>query len=138
MRRRVLVVDDDTNLCLALRYRFEREKYDVEVATNGWEALEKIRAEPPDVIILDLAMPHMNGLELLNRLRDDPHLLSVPVIILTAVGLDLYRGGRERPEVTDLIMKPFTTKRLVSAVRKALEDSNQGEAHLDRRLSSAG
>ena len=122
------MVDDDPNLRVALKFRLEREKYDVQLAADGLEALEKVRAEQPDAIILDLMMPRMNGLEFLSRLRHDLHMLSIPVIILTAVGLDLYRGKSERLEFADLIRKPFSAKRLVSSVKRALEGPNSGES----------
>ena len=128
MVQRIMVVDDDSNLRRALKYRLEREKYDVELAADGSEALLKVNAERPDAIILDLAMPKMNGLQFLHRLRDDPRMLSIPVIILTAVGLDTYQGDGNRLEFADLITKPFSTNRLVSAVKRALEGSDHGEA----------
>ena len=125
-----MVVDDDLNLSLALKYRFEREKYDVQMAADGSEALKKVRTERPDLIILDLAMPEMNGLEFLGRLRDDPHMPSIPVIILTAVGLGPYQEKGDGLQFADLVMKPFHTKKLVSAVKQALEGSNHG-GHID-------
>ena len=128
MVQRIMVVDDDSNLRRALKYRLEREKYDVELAADGSEALRKVNAERPDAISLDLAMPKMNGLQFLHRLRDDPRMLSIPVIILTAVGLDTYQGNGKRPEFADLITKPFSTNRLVSAVKRALEGSDHGGA----------
>ena len=126
MTQRIMVVDDDSNLRLALKYRFECEEYDVEVASDGAEALEKAGAEQPDLIILDLAMPNMDGLEFLDRLRGDPVRMSVPVIILTAVGLDPYRGDAEDLDFADLIVKPFKTRRLLSAVERALGSSHRG------------
>ena len=126
MTQRIMVVDDDSNLRLALKYRFECEEYDVEVASDGAEALEKASTEQPDLIILDLAMPNMDGLEFLDRLRGDPVRMSVPVIILTAVGLDPYRGGTEDLDFADLIVKPFKTRRLLSAVERALGSSHRG------------
>ena len=128
MTQRIMVVDDDSNLRQALKYRLEREMYDVDLAADGSEALRKVNTERPDAIILDLAMPHMNGLEFLGRLRDDPHTLSIPVIILTAVGLDACQASREGLDLADLIMKPFSTHRLISAVKRALQVSSHGEA----------
>ena len=126
MAQRIMVVDDDSNLRLALKYRLEREKYHVEVAADGFQALDMVNTEPPDVIILDLAMPNMNGVEFLVRLRSNPQMLNIPVIILTAVGLDPYTGGTDDLAVADLIMKPCNAKDLVSAVKRALQGARHG------------
>jgi len=125
--RRIMVIDDDSNLRLALKYRFEREKYIVQAAANGMEALEKAKAEQPDLIILDLAMPKMDGFEFLSRLQDDPQMLNIPVIVLTAVGLEPYGGRSENLKIADLIMKPFKAHRLISSVKEILGNSDNSE-----------
>ena len=127
MTRRIMVIDDDSNLRLALKYRFEREEYIVQTAADGFEALEKVRAERPDLIILDLAMPKMNGLEFLSRLRDEFQALDIPVVVLTAVGLDGYRGQGDGLRIADLIMKPFDARRLIASVEEALANPDQSK-----------
>ncbi len=102
--RTILVVDDEVDLLELLTYNFEREGYRVETATNGVQGLEAARRAPPDLIVLDIMMPGMDGIDVCRRLRQDPLLQSVPVIMLTArtededyvrgldVGADIYLG----------------------------------------------
>lgn len=82
----IMVIDDDANIRAILKYRFEKEDFTIRLAKNGVDALEQIGRELPDLVILDLMMPEMNGLELLSHLRENPQTVSIPVIVLTALG----------------------------------------------------
>jgi two-component system cell cycle response regulator len=84
MARRVMVVDDNKDLVLILKRYLEAEGYEVIPAYDGPEALELVPTESPDVIVLDVYMPQMNGKEVLRRLKDDPATADIPVIMQTA------------------------------------------------------
>lgn len=100
----ILIVDDEADLLDMLRYNFERESYRVETAVDGEEGLRKAREMRPDLIILDVMMPRMDGIEACRRIREDAQLHRTPVIMLTArtededyvrgldVGADVYLG----------------------------------------------
>lgn len=84
-KKRILLVDDDPDFVDAVKSVVEKAGYDVEVAYDGREALEKVAARMPDLIILDVMMPVLNGHETCNKLRADPATSQIPVILLTAV-----------------------------------------------------
>ncbi|MEP6853779.1 MAG: response regulator transcription factor [bacterium] len=117
---RVLVVDDDPTVSDVVRRYLEREGIDVEVVTDGAIALKRALEDPPDLVVLDLMLPGMSGLEVCRRLRDRT---SVPIVILTALGEESDRVvGLERG-ADDYVSKPFSprelTLRVLSVLRRA-------------------
>ncbi|MBI5563980.1 MAG: response regulator [Chloroflexi bacterium] len=83
---RILVVDDNVSLVRMLEGVLRRQDFDVAVAYDGVEALAQVAAQPPDLIVLDIVMPRLNGYEVCRRLRDDPATAAIPVILLTVKG----------------------------------------------------
>lgn|GEM_PF-955313 len=120
MRRHILVVEDDENLLPLIARTLEIEGYRVARATCGPEALEHVRSQVPDLIVSDIMMPGMDGFELLERLRADSRVQSVPVIFLTALGdqTSLERG--HRLGVDHYLVKPFTPAQLLATVSGTL------------------
>jgi DNA-binding response OmpR family regulator len=114
---RVLLVDDDPAILRLLEVNFRMEGFGVDAANHGEEALAMATATPPDVVVLDLMMPGMDGRELCRRLRATPETASVPIVFLTA------RGRDETPEAdrTVVVAKPFDTVELITTVRSLLE-----------------
>ena len=117
---RIMLVDDDRNLQLALKYRLEKEGCHVLLATDGLDALEKIKAEKPDLIILDLAMPRMDGFGFLERVKGDDGGDNVPVIVLTAYGYESNRARSLELGAVEFVTKPFSPRQLVAEVWKIL------------------
>jgi DNA-binding response OmpR family regulator len=114
---RVLLVDDDPAILRLLDVNFRMEGFDVDAAGHGEEALALAAATPPDVVILDLMMPGMDGRQLYDRLRAVPATSSVPVVFLTA-------RGRDDALIADdaiVVQKPFDTVDLVQTVRTLVE-----------------
>src|SRR4051812_7332278 len=112
----VLVVEDEKDTRDALTLLLEREDYCVRVAANGREALQRLRGERPDVILLDLAMPVMDGREFRRRQKRDPALASIPVVIVSAaaeVGQEAVALG-----AASYLDKPVDPKRLLVTVRR--------------------
>src|SRR5215217_1876273 len=120
MSSTVLVIDDEKDLLELVRYNLEKEHIDVITAANGQEGLEIGLKHKPDLILLDLMMPGMSGLEVCKQLRADARTSRVPIIMLTAkagesdkvIGLEL---GAD-----DYITKPFSVRELLARVRAAL------------------
>jgi CheY-like chemotaxis protein len=118
---KIMLVDDDRNLQLALKYRLEKDGCHVLLARDGLDALEKIKAEKPDLIILDLAMPRMDGFGFLERVKGNAAGDSVPVIVLTAYGYQSNRDKSFELGAVEFIPKPFSPRQLVSEVWKILD-----------------
>jgi diguanylate cyclase (GGDEF)-like protein len=125
MKERVLVVDDDPDIVQFVRMNLELEGYDVETASNGLLALEAIKDRVPDLVLLDVMMPEMDGLSVLSRMRRSPATASTPVIILTARALadDRVRGLDLGAD--DYITKPFDLEELIARVRTVLRRAQQ-------------
>jgi CheY-like chemotaxis protein len=117
MGKRVLVVDDDRVIQQLLEVNLELEGYEVvATAADGREALEKIAALKPDLVILDIMMPKMDGLEVCRRLRADPELAKIPVILLSARAQDMdIREGLEIG-ASAYLTKPFDPVELLEVV----------------------
>ena len=118
MTKRVLLVEDEPNIVVSLRYLLTRAGFQVDVEDNGSEALKALLANPPDVAILDVMLPEMNGFEILEALRADERGAQVPVLMLTAKG---QREDRERAMAAGadrFVTKPFSNAELVAAVRE--------------------
>jgi len=122
---RILVVDDEERIINFLRSKLKASGYEVLTANNGLEGLEQAQAQEPDLIVLDLLMPKMDGLEMLKELRS---FSVVPVIILTAKGADADRIKGLQLGADDYLPKPFNPDELVArieAVRRRLEPSER-------------
>jgi DNA-binding response OmpR family regulator len=123
---KIMVVDDDPNIQLALKYRLEREGYHVLLAGDGVDALEKVKVEEPDLIILDLVMPRMNGFGFLEQMKGDGGDSAVPVIVLTAYGYESNRARSLELGAAEFVAKPFSPRRLVAEVWKILVPKERG------------
>ena len=124
-RSRILVVDDDQRILNFLSSKLKASGYEVLTAGNGLEGLEQAQAQEPDLIVLDLLMPKMDGFEMLKELRT---FSAVPVIILTAKGADADRIKGLQLGADDYLPKPFNPDELVArieAVRRRLEPSEK-------------
>lgn len=124
-RFRILVVDDEERVLNFLRSKLKASGYEVLTASNGLEALEQAQAQEPDLIVLDLLMPKMDGFETLKELRS---FSAVPVIILSARGADVDKIKGLDLGADDYLPKPFNPDELVArveAVRRRLEPSSK-------------
>ena len=120
VERTVLVVDDDPVILRLLEVNFEMEGFVVCTATDGIEGLAVAKAEQPDVVVSDVMMPRMNGLELVKGLRDDPATCSIPVILLSAKAQATdVRAGLDAG-ADDYVTKPFEPLDLVDRVNKLI------------------
>ena len=118
---RVLLVDDDPDLIEMYRDFLEPRHYRISTAANGEEAVVKAFQEPPDLIILDIVMPKMNGYEVLGRLKQNKLTCNIPVIILTGYGLDQDRLDHFGKDILPALRKPISMSEFVAAVTGVLE-----------------
>jgi len=120
MSERVLVADDDPDILTVVKVNLELDGFEVETAVDGEDALQKATSNPPNVIILDIMMPRMDGLTALHRLRSQATTASVPIILLTARGLPEDRVRGLELGADDYITKPFDITELAARVRAVL------------------
>jgi len=126
-RRRILVVDDERHIVRLVQVNLERAGYQVVSAFDGKEALKKVDSEQPNLIVLDVMMPHMDGFEVLKRLRGNAATKNIPVIMLTAKAqdADVFRGWASG--VDCYLTKPFNPMELLTFVKRIFESYDEME-----------
>ena len=120
MSERILVADDDPDILTVVKVNLELDGFEVGTAVDGEDALQKASSQPPDVIVLDIMMPRMDGLTALHRLRSQATTAGVPIILLTARGLPEDRVRGLELGADDYITKPFDITELAARVRAVL------------------
>lgn len=120
-KKKILVVDDEPYIVRVVQANLMVEGYEVVAAYDGLEALQRLQEEKPDLVLLDVMMPEMDGWAVLERIRSNPETENLPVIMLTALAqdTDIERGTLLGCDV--YITKPFEPRDLVNAVRRMLE-----------------
>jgi DNA-binding response OmpR family regulator len=132
MAKKILIVEDDEDILQLVKLYLEKEGYRVSVARTGVEALKQTKSEHPDLLILDLMLPEMDGLEVCKRLRADSKTATIPIIMLTAkaeetdtvIGLEL---GAD-----DYVTKPFSPKALVARIKAVFRRLERSSAESSR------
>jgi two-component system phosphate regulon response regulator PhoB len=123
----VLVVEDEPDIRGLIVHHLERDGFRCRTAASGGEALARVRSAPPDLVVLDLMLPGMDGLEVCRRLRGDPATAALPIIMLTAKADEIDRVVGLEMGADDYLAKPFSTKELVARVRAVLRRARPGE-----------
>lgn len=121
-RKKILVVDDDQNM-LQLLYSFLRDSYKVTMVSNGQEAIDSLRKQKPDLMLLDYLMPGMNGKEILEIIRRDENLKDLPVFFLTGVSDSNKISECLKLNPSGYILKPIGKFSLLARIRAYFEDS---------------
>ena len=129
---KILVVDDEPDAVELVEFNLKANGYDVVTAADGEEALEKARAVIPDLIVLDLMLPEVDGTEVCKILRRDPRTQAIPIIMLTAKAAEIDRVLGLELGADDYVTKPFSPRELVLRVKKLLRNLSSGEEKLDR------
>lgn len=114
---KILVVDDDKNICELLRLYIEKEGYDIEIANNGIEALGKFKEFQPDLIMLDIMLPALDGLQVCREIRKTS---QVPIIMLTAKGEVFDKVLGLELGADDYVVKPFEAKEIIARIKAVL------------------
>lgn len=131
-KQTILVVDDEQDLLDLIEYNLKKEGFDVLKAEDGEEGIEVARKEKPSLVLLDIMMPKMDGLEVVEVMRDDKDLKRIPIIFLTARGDEktevegLNKGG------DDYITKPISTTKLISRIKAVLRRFEENEEPVNR------
>jgi DNA-binding response OmpR family regulator len=120
MNKKVLIADDEPNIVISLEFLLRREGFEVLVAVDGDEALAKAREQRPDLVLLDVMMPKMNGFDLCQALRADRDLAGLRIVMLSAKGRETEVSKGLGLGADAYVTKPFSTKDLVLQVRSLL------------------
>lgn len=118
MTTRVLITEDEPNIVESLTFILTRAGYEVVAVTDGEAAMQRLRAERPDLMILDLMIPKLNGFEVLKRVKGDPALAALPVLVLSAKGQAHDRQLAEEIGADAFVTKPFSNRDLIERVKQ--------------------
>ena len=132
MKKSIVVIEDESDILEVLKYNLEREGYRVRTSRDGESGLQLVREENPDLVLLDLMLPSLDGIEICRRLREDTVTRSLPVIMLTAKGeeSDVVLGLGVGAD--DYVTKPFSTGELTARIRAVLRRYELGEMEQER------
>ena len=128
LQRRILIVDDEPDFAAIVQGNLEKEGFEVDVAYNGVEGLEKVQSNPPDAIVLDVMMPEKDGYVVCKELKGDDKYCDIPIILLTAVASHVtstrytHREGMST-EADDYIAKPASAEEITKSLKRLLNVS---------------
>jgi DNA-binding response OmpR family regulator len=120
MGKKILIADDEPNIVVSLEFLMKQSGYDVRVATNGEDALRAVGEFKPDLILLDVMMPHLSGYDVCQKVRENPAWAGVRIIMLSAKGRDVEVNKGMAVGADAYVTKPFSTKDLMATVREML------------------
>lgn len=124
--KRVLVIEDDKDIVELVRYNLEKDGYQVSSSGDGSTGLAQVRKAPPDILILDLMLPKLSGLEICKEIRKDVSLNRLPILILTAKGEEADRVVGLELGADDYVTKPFSPRELAARVKALLRRAEPG------------
>jgi two-component system phosphate regulon response regulator PhoB len=131
-REKILLIEDEPDIAEVLQYNLEKEGFEVETARRGDAGLEAIRRSAPDLLLLDLMLPGIDGLELTRILKRDPQTAHLPIVMLTAKSEELDRIVGLELGADDYIPKPFSPREVVLRVKAVLRRLRQEESAAER------
>jgi DNA-binding response OmpR family regulator len=120
MAARILIAEDEPNIVTSLQFLLRKNEYEVRVARDGEEALQLVESFMPDLVLLDVMMPVRNGFDVCRKIRENPALRRIRIVMLTARGRDAERDEGLALGADAYMTKPFSTKELVAMVRQLL------------------
>lgn len=120
-KKKILFIEDEPDQILMISLRFEKSGYEVISSMDGLEGLKKAAAEKPDLILLDVIMPGIDGLEVCRRLRKNPATKHIPVITTTAAGMDDVEHECRTAGADDCVRKPYDSADLLLKIKRLLE-----------------
>ena len=123
MSQSILIVDDESYIVTSLSYVMKNAGFEVDAAGDGEEALEKVKAKAPDLVILDIMMPKLDGFEVCKQIRANPDWNGVRIIMLTAKGRDSEREKGLELGADDYLTKPFSTRDILQRAKDVLAEA---------------
>ena len=132
MKQKILVVDDEPDAVELIEFNLKASGYDVVTATDGQEAIQKTRDVLPDLVVLDLMLPEVDGMEVCKILRRDPRTSAIPILMLTAKAAEIDRVLGLELGADDYVTKPFSPRELVLRIKRLLRSSTAPETKADQ------
>jgi DNA-binding response OmpR family regulator len=126
MKKKILIVDDEGEFLEMMLLRFQSEGFLVDVATDGESGIKKAISSPPDVILLDVILPGMDGWQVCRSLKENPDTKKIPVLILTATQPNDYEERAKMLGAARIILKPFDEKELMKTIELAMRSAHGG------------
>ena len=120
MSKLILLVDDEPDVLTAVSFRLRKNGYEVEIVDSGLQALEYLKNRRPDLILLDVRMPGIDGLETCRRIRSQEGGMNIPIILFTASVNVVQEKGFQEARANDFIAKPFDSQELLTKIQKLL------------------
>lgn len=124
MRKKILVVDDDAELVELVSFNLKHAGYSIGTASNGVDAIKKARTLAPDLIVLDVMMPELDGFAVCEILRRDSTTASIPIMMLTALSSELGRIAGLGSGASDFVTKPFSPRLLLARIEELLNKAS--------------
>ena len=124
MSKRVMLIEDEHNIIEAISFILSREGLSVDTHSDGTTANDKLRASPPDLLILDVMLPGKSGYDILRELREEADTAELPVLMLTARGQSRDREMAERAGVSAFMTKPFSNAEMLEQVRALMAETS--------------
>ena len=118
MATRILITEDEPNIVESLTFILTRAGYDVSSVADGEAAMHRLHSNPPDIMVLDIMLPKLNGFEVLKLVKSDPLLKALPVVILTAKGQTHDRQLAEEIGADAFVTKPFSNRDIIDQIGK--------------------
>ncbi len=134
--KRVLIIEDDRDIIELVRYNLEQEGFSLGSARDGLSGLEQVKKSPPDVLLLDLMLPKLSGLEICKAIRRDEKLNRLPILMLTARGDESDRVIGLELGADDYVTKPFSPRELVARVKALLRRTEAGGAEAKESIAA--
>ena len=125
MGKKILIVDDEPSIIVPLQFLMEQNGYETTVAFSGEEAMESIETDPPDLILLDIMLPIIDGFEVCQRVREKPELDHVRIVMITAMGSEANIAKGMALGADAYITKPFSNAAVVEKVKNLLQQENE-------------
>ena len=122
MSKTVLIADDEPNIVISLEFLLQQDGYQVQVVHDGQQALEAIQRQAPDLVLLDVMMPHLSGFDVCQKIRENPAWQRMRIVMLTAKGREVEVAKGLALGADAYITKPFSTQVLLAQVRDLLAD----------------
>lgn len=122
MPHKILIVDDEPNIIISLEFLMQQSGYEVATARDGADAMQKIATFQPDLVLLDIMLPQLNGFEICQRIRENSQWNGIKVIMLSAKGREIEVSKGIALGADAYVTKPFSTKDLIAQVQRLLAD----------------